>query len=162
MALPVDQSVSRRDLVLGASASAALAAYIAALGAGPAAAQPKPAPSWEEALRKIIGDAKPTEGQIKLEVPDVAENGNTVPFTVTADSPMSQLDFVRTIHVLATENPIPTIAAFHFTPHAGMAAVSSRVRLAKTQDLVIVAAHSTGRMVMHRRTVRVTIGGCGG
>ena len=161
MPLPADEAVSRRELVLGASAAAVLTTYIAALG-GPAHAQARPLPGWEEALRKIIGDAKPTEGQIRLEVPDVAENGNTVPFTVTAESPMSQLDFVRSIHVLATENPIPTIASFHFTPHAGLASVSSRVRLSRTQDLVIVAAHSTGRMVMQRRTVRVTIGGCGG
>lgn len=160
MPLPADEVLNRRELVLGATAAAALAAYMT--GLGPAAAQSRPLTAWEDALRKIIGDAKPTDGQIKLDVPDVAENGNTVPFTVTAESPMSQLDFVRAIHVLATENPIPTIATFHFTPQSGVATVSSRVRLSKTQDLVIVAAHSTGRMVMQRRTVRVTIGGCGG
>jgi sulfur-oxidizing protein SoxY len=151
--------LDRREFVLGAAAAAAVAALLADVRL--AAAQEK-APSYEEALKKLIGDAKPEEGKVNLELPEIAENGNTVPFTVGVDSPMTEKEHVKTVHVLSTGNPQPYVASFHFTPDAGKASVASRMRLAKTQDVVSIAELSDGRFLLGKRNVKVTIGGCGG
>jgi sulfur-oxidizing protein SoxY len=95
-------------------------------------------------------------------MPEIAENGNTVPFTVAVESPMSDKDYVKTVHVLANGNPQANIAAFNFTPLSGKATLQSRMRLAKTQDVYAVAELSDGKFLMTKRTVKVTIGGCGG
>ncbi|MCB1507146.1 MAG: thiosulfate oxidation carrier protein SoxY [Hyphomicrobiaceae bacterium] len=151
--------VDRRDFVVGAGAAAMLAIL---LGRSTAAfAQEKP-PTFDEVFKKIVGDKKPEEGKVSIELPEIAENGNTVPYTVSVDSPMSDADYVKAIHVLAPGNPGPTIASFHFSPMSGEAKVSSRMRLAKTQDIVAVAELSNGSMLAGKRTVKVTIGGCGG
>jgi sulfur-oxidizing protein SoxY len=158
MQLHMEKSVlDRRAFLLGASAAAVLAPFLA----GEASAQePK---SWEEALKKILGDAQPvTNGRMVLDVPEIAENGNMVPFTVTVESPMTDKDYVRTIHVLATANPQPSVATFRLTPLSGRASVASRMRLARTQDVIGVAELSDGRILMTRKPVKVTIGGCGG
>lgn len=152
--------VHRRDLLLGAAASAGLLALI-----GAAHAQDKPAPTVSEldaALKKILGDAKPVDGKLTLDIPEIAENGNTVPFTLSVDSPMTEMDFVKSIHILSGGNPQPGIASFSFTPESGRAFASSRMRLAKTQDIAVVAEMSDGRFLVSRKTVKVTIGGCGG
>ena len=149
--------VNRRDFVLGASAVAALAT-MTTLGSGEAFAKA----SWQESLKTLIGDAKPAEGKVALELPEIAENGSTVPFTVSADSPMSSGDHVKALHVFATGNPEPHVASFYFTPESGKATVTSRMRLGKTQDVVAVAEMSNGKVFMGKRQVKVTIGGCGG
>jgi len=149
-------SLSRRQLGIGAAA--ALVA-LAAPGSLPAQDQQQ---AWEQALKRILGDAKPSEGKLALELPEIAENGNTVPFSVAVESPMTEKDHVRAIHVLATANPQPGVATFRFTPISGKAAVSSRMRLARTQDVIAVAELSDGRFLMGKRNVKVTIGGCGG
>ena len=95
-------------------------------------------------------------------MPEIAENGNTVPFTISVDSPMTETDNVKAIHVLATANPQPGVATFRFSPLSGKATVASRMRLARTQDVIAIAELSDGRFLMSKRNVKVTIGGCGG
>ncbi|HRY05831.1 MAG TPA: thiosulfate oxidation carrier protein SoxY [Hyphomicrobiaceae bacterium] len=151
--------VDRRDFVVGAATAAALTALFGRIGN--ASAEDKP-PTFDEVYKKILGDKKPEEGKVNIELPEIAENGNTVPYSVMVESPMTDADFVKAIHVLAPGNPGPTIATFHFTPLSGTAKVSSRMRLAKTQDIVAVAELSNGSMLVGKRTVKVTIGGCGG
>ena len=133
MQLHMDNSVlDRRAFVLGASAVAAILPFLAV----PAAAQESP-PSWEDALKKIVGDAQPTsDGKLTFELPEIAENGNMVPFTVSVDSPMTEKEHVKAIHVIATANPQPSVASFRFTPLSGRASVASRMRLARTQDVI--------------------------
>ncbi|MGE5511426.1 MAG: thiosulfate oxidation carrier protein SoxY [Bacteroidota bacterium] len=150
--------VDRRDFVLGTVASAAMAALLSSL---PAAAQEKPK-TLDEALKAILGDAKPIEGKVSLDLPEIAENGNTVPFAVSVDSPMTDSDYVKAIHILATGNPQADVATFRFTPTSGKASVASRMRLAKTQDVLAVAELSDGKFLLGKRVVKVTIGGCGG
>lgn len=152
--------VGRRDVLAGSGAGLLLLA----LGRQAAAQDAKaPAPSlYEQALDKILGDTKPQPTKITLEIPEIAENGNTVPYAITIDSPMTPSDHVKAIHVLASQNPLPNIASFALTPLAGRAHVSSRMRLAKTQDVVILAELSSGKFIISQRTVKVTIGGCGG
>ena len=129
----------------------------------PAQAQDKAATTeFDAALKKILGDAKPIEGKLMLDVPEIAENGNTVPFSLSAESPMTEKDHVKALHILAAGNPQPGIASFQLGPQTGRAFVSSRMRLARTQDIVAVAELSDGRFLLSRKTVKVTIGGCGG
>lgn len=129
-----------------------------------AATMPRAALSAEiDALvMKLSGGVAPKEGKVTLRLPQIAENGNTVPFTVAVDSPMTADDYVRTIHILAEANPIPTVASFHLTPRTGKAEVSMRMRLARTQDIRALAVMSDGSVHMARQEVKVTIGGCGG
>lgn len=150
--------IDRRTVLLGASAVAVLTSL---LQAGPALAQ-TPAQTWEDAVKKIMGDAKPADGKMTIDLPEIAENGNTVPFSVNVDSPMTDKEFVKAIHVLSTGNPQPAIASYRMTPISGKAMVSSRMRLAKTQDIVAIAELSDGKFLMGKRVVKVTIGGCGG
>ena len=154
--MPGDQP-SRRTFTLGVAA--AVTAF--AVPATAALAQDQ-MQAWELAVRKIVGEAKPSEGKFALELPEIAENGNTVPFTVSVESPMTEKDHVKAIHVIATANPQPGVATFRLTPLSGKAAVSSRLRLARTQDVIGIAELSDGRFLMAKRPVKVTIGGCGG
>ncbi len=141
--------------------AAAVAAAVLSLSAGRLRAQATE-PAWQATLRAIVGDAKPVEGKVTLELPEIAENGNTVPLTVAVESPMTAEDYVKAIHVIATENPQPGVATFRFTPLSGKASAASRMRLAKTQEVIGLAELSDGKFLIGRRTVKVTIGGCGG
>ena len=151
-------AISRRDLLVGIGVAGATTALLLSDSDALAAADD----GWEAALKKIIGEATPVNDKIKLEMPEIAENGNTVPFSVSVDSPMTTEDYVKSVHVISTGNPQPVIATFHFTPESGKAAVASRMRLAKTQDIISVAELSDGKFAMTKKTVKVTIGGCGG
>jgi sulfur-oxidizing protein SoxY len=155
----MDNSVlDRRAFVLGGGAVAAVAPFLSTTR-GVA----QDAPTWEDAVKKVVGDAKPaTDSRFTFELPEIAENGNMVPFTIVLDSPMTEKEHVKAIHVIATANPQPSVATFRFTPLSGRAAVASRLRLARTQDVIGLAEMSDGRFLMVRRPVKVTIGGCGG
>ena len=148
--------LNRRQFALSAAAGIAAAGVPSALIAQDAA-QP-----WEQAVKKVLGDAKPIEGKVTIDLPEIAENGNTVPFTISVESPMSETDSVKAIHVIATANPQPGVATFRFTPLSGKAMVASRMRLARTQDVIGIAELSDGRFLIAKRNVKVTIGGCGG
>jgi sulfur-oxidizing protein SoxY len=152
--------VHRRDVLLGTAGAAAFASLLA-IG-GKALAQETSSPSAADLLKSIHGDAKPIEARINLELPEIAENGNTVPFRISVASPMTDADHVKAVHVVATGNPRPKVATFLFTPHSGKAAVSSRMRLATTQDVIVVAEMSDGKFYMGKHAVKVAIGGCGG
>nr|VFJ94667.1 MAG: sulfur-oxidizing protein SoxY [Candidatus Kentron sp. H]VFJ94929.1 MAG: sulfur-oxidizing protein SoxY [Candidatus Kentron sp. H]VFK01816.1 MAG: sulfur-oxidizing protein SoxY [Candidatus Kentron sp. H] len=115
-----------------------------------------------KAIEGITGGKAPTEEKVSLELPRIAENGNTVPFTVSVDSPMTDSHHVKAIHILAEENPKPEVATFHLTPKSGKAEVKARMRLAKTQNVVAVAEMNDGGMYLTRERIKVTIGGCGG
>ncbi|MDX2204974.1 MAG: thiosulfate oxidation carrier protein SoxY [Hyphomicrobiaceae bacterium] len=153
--------IDRRQFAVGALGG--VAALAVALAAGPAAAQDATQPPlWQQAVDKILKGAKPVQGKLVLDMPEIAENGNTVPFTLSADSPMTDTDYVKAMHVVSTGNPQPGVATFKFTPASGKAFVSSRMRLGRTQDVILIAELSDGRFLMTRRNVKVTIGGCGG
>src|SRR5689334_21540370 len=104
----------RREMLIGAIAAAAVAFLLGELSGAGAQAQDKPAaaPTIDEFLKKILGDAKPSEGKISLQIPEIAENGNTVPFTLAVESPMSDKDYVKAIHIFATANPQLDVATF--------------------------------------------------
>ena len=142
-------------LVSGATTMAALLALPKSAGATSEQAM--------EAMKAIVGDAQPADGtMIKLELPEIAENGNTVPIKVSVDSPMTDADHVKAVHLFSEGNPAPDVASYRFTTMSGRAEASSRIRLAKTQNIVAVAEMSDGKLYMTKTQVKVTIGGCGG
>ncbi len=112
--------------------------------------------------KKFTGGAVPVEGKVKLDLPEIAENGNTVPITVTVESPMTEKDYITDVIVLADGNPNAGIATFHFTPASGVAEANTRIRLANTQNIVAVAKTNDGKFYTASKQVKVTIGGCGG
>ena len=141
-----------------ALALAAGAAGTVALGAPQALAKN----DADEAIKKFTGGKTPTEGKVKLDLPEIAENGNTVPMTVTVDSPMTEQSHVTEVLVVANENPRSGVVTFHFSPASGVAEANTRIRLAATQDVIAVAKMNDGSVFMASKQVKVTIGGCGG
>ena len=115
-----------------------------------------------EAIKKLIGDKKTKPGKITMELPQIAENGRTVPVAFEVTSPMTDSDYVKAVHLFADKNPRPDVATFRFTPASGKARVATRMRLARTQNVVAVAEMSDGTVYMAKSAVKVTIGGCGG
>jgi sulfur-oxidizing protein SoxY len=109
----------------------------------------------EELTAAFTGGAAPGAGGITLTAPEIAENGNTVPVTVDAPGAVS-------IMLLALGNPVPAVATFTFGPAAGSQMAATRIRLAKTQDVLALAKMPDGSVVQAQTTVKVTIGGCGG
>jgi sulfur-oxidizing protein SoxY len=85
-----------------------------------------------------------------------------VPVNVEVESPMTDADYVKSVHVFAEGNPLPGVVSYKFTPASGKASASTRMRLAETQNIVCIAEMSTGKLHMAKANVKVTIGGCGG
>ncbi|MES2031607.1 MAG: thiosulfate oxidation carrier protein SoxY [Pseudomonadota bacterium] len=113
-------------------------------------------------IKKLYGDKKFESGKIKLDVPEIAENGLVVPVNVDVESPMTDADYVKSVHVFAEGNPLPAVVSYRFTPACGKASASTRMRLAETQNIVCIAEMSNGKLHMAKANVKVTIGGCGG
>lgn len=163
MSLP-HRASTRRDLLIATGACALTAAtaplsLLAQDKSTPAAAAPA---TWQAAMRAVTGDAKVSDGRIAFEIPEIAENGNVVPFNIVVDSPMTDANFVRSLRIFSTGNPQPLIATYRFSPDSGRAQVSSRIRLAASQDIVALAELGDGTFVTARKSIKVTIGGCGG
>jgi sulfur-oxidizing protein SoxY len=116
----------------------------------------------EADIAKFTGGKAAETGKITIDLPEIAENGNTVPLSVTVDSPMTAESYVSDILVVADGNPRPGVATFRFTPMSGRAEAATRIRLATTQDIIVVAKTSDGKFFTERKQVKVTIGGCGG
>jgi sulfur-oxidizing protein SoxY len=146
----------RQTLGLGAGA-AALA--VAGFGFTPAFAN---AEDTEKRIMEFSGGKKPEAGKITLTAPEIAENGNTVPVSVSVDSAMTGDDLVESVMIVAEGNPNPAVATFHFTELSGQASATTRMRLAKTQNVIAVAKMKDGSVFSDTRQVKVTIGGCGG
>ena len=146
---------SRRDalaLAFGAGAALVLAPRLALADAKAVA----------DEIRKLYGDKAQTAGKIKLDVPQIAENGLVVPISVDIESPMSDADHVKAVHVFADGNPLPQVVSFRFSPECGKASASTRMRLAQTQNVICIAEMSNGALFSAKAEVKVTIGGCGG
>jgi sulfur-oxidizing protein SoxY len=137
----------------------ALAGFASLLGARLAFADEKMVMAE---IKKLYGDKAMAEGKIKLDIPEIAENGLVVPVNVEVESPMTEADYVKAVHIYADGNPQPGIVSYSFTPACGKASAATRMRLAQTQNIVCVAEMSNGALHMAKANVKVTIGGCGG
>lgn len=147
--------ITRRQTLSGGGA------LVAAVALRPFVAFAKPEEAQAE-IMKFTGGKTPAEGKVDLEMPEIAENGNTVPLAISVDSPMTGEDHVKRVLLVVDGNPRPDLATFNFSPKLGVAEASTRVRLAKTQNVIAVAEMSDGSYHMAKRSVKVTIGGCGG
>ncbi|PWW04083.1 thiosulfate-binding protein SoxY [Hoeflea marina] len=116
----------------------------------------------EKAIMDFTGGKKPETGKITLTAPEIAENGNTVPVSISVDSAMSGDDMVDSVIIFAEGNPNPQVATFRFSELSGSAEATTRMRLAKTQNVIAVAKMKDGSVFIDKKQVKVTIGGCGG
>ncbi|MBN2816341.1 MAG: thiosulfate oxidation carrier protein SoxY [Campylobacterales bacterium] len=118
--------------------------------------------SFETALNAITGGKTPVKSdKIKIKVPEIAENGAVVPVTATVDSPMTDSDYVKSIHILAGGNSNARCIDVNLTPANGKAMFSTRIKLGGTQEVSAVAVLSNGEVLIASQSVKVTIGGCG-
>ncbi|MGJ4997037.1 thiosulfate oxidation carrier protein SoxY [Bradyrhizobium sp. HKCCYLS3077] len=128
----------------------------------PMAANAEPSNDAAEMIKKFTGGKEATKGKITLDLPEIAENGNTVPLALSIESPMTADNYVKEVLFVADGNPNAGVATLMFTPMSGKAEASIRIRLAQTQNVIAVAKMSDGSLFTERKTVKVTIGGCGG
>jgi len=148
---------TRRRFLLEAGAIAGAAGIGLPLGPEHVVATPA---SMRAAIRKVVGEAPLNRGKIKIDVPALIENGNAVPFTVSCESPMTESDHVKAIHVFTEKNPQPNVISVQLGPRAGRASVSTRIRLADTQKIVAVAQMSDGSFWSDDVEVVVTLAAC--
>ena len=112
------------------------------------------------AIRNLVGEAPIRIGRVKLDIPPLVENGNTVPMTVSVASPMTADDHVKSIHVFNEKNPQPNIGNFYLGPSSGRAQVSTRIRLADTQKVVAIAHLSDDTFWQVAAEIVVTLAAC--
>ncbi len=147
----MDES-TRREFFTLAGGAAMLAVTLRPAEATPA--------MLASAIRNVVGTAPVKTGKVKLDIPPLVENGNTVPMTVSVASPMAPEDHVKSIHVFNEKNPQPNIGNFYLSPQAGRAQVSTRIRLADSQKVVAIAKLSDGSFWSASVDVVVTLAAC--
>jgi sulfur-oxidizing protein SoxY len=143
--------ITRREVLLAGGLTAlgaSLPAPAAALG------------QMDNAIRNAFGEATIRKGRVMLELPPLVENGNTVPMTVAVDSPMSRDNYVKAIHVFNDKNPQANVVSVQLGPRAGKAAITTRIRLAGTQNLTAIAEMSDGTFWSDTQEVIVTLAAC--
>ncbi len=107
-----------------------------------------------------FGETSIEEGRVTITLPPIAENGNSVPITVSVDSPMTETSFVKRIVILSPRNPIPDVSHYKLGPHSGRAEVSSRIRLAGTQSIEAIAEMNDGTLWSGSKSTVVTLAAC--
>ena len=144
-------TITRRDaLKAGAVAAAGVALPMRANALG----------QMETAIRNVIGEAEIRKGRVLLDLPPLVENGNTVPMTVSVDSPMTKDNYVKAIHVFNEKNPQANVISAQLSPRSGKAVISTRIRLAGTQKLTAIAELSDGTYWSDTADVVVTLAAC--
>ena len=150
-------TTTRRQFLVLACGSAAAAAVEAQLPPNIAALRKA---ALEDAIRKVTGGAQVRPGKVKLDLPPLIDNGNTVPLTVTVDSPMTPADHVKAIHVFTEKNPQPFVIGAQLGPRAGRARIATRARIADTGTVVAIAQLSDGSFWSDSVSVVVTLSAC--
>jgi sulfur-oxidizing protein SoxY len=139
--------MKRRDFLAGLAGSLALPAF-----------------SQEETLdplaARIAKGAPVKKGKVKVTLPQLADNGNSVPIRIVVDSPMTAMDYVKSIHLYSERNPVSNMANFYLGPRGGKAEIDSRVRLAGSQKVTAVAALSDGTFWYDAAAIVVTLSAC--
>ena len=143
---------SRREFLIAAAGGIGLATVSRPARATPAAMQ--------DAVRKVTGGAPLRSGRVKLDVPPLIDNGNSVPLSVAVESPMTPSDYVKAIHVFSERNPLPNVVSIHLGPRAGRARIATRVRLADSQTVLALAELSDGSYWTDSAQVVVTLSAC--
>ena len=154
--MPKSRNSSRRQF-LGLAGGAAVVGAVPIVTLRPSEATPAMLAS---AIRNVVGTAVVQTGKVKIDVPPLVENGNTVPMTVSIANPMTAEDHVKSIHVFNEKNPQPNIGNFYLGPRAGRAQISTRIRLADSQKIVAIAQLSDGSFWSASADVVVTLAAC--
>jgi len=113
-----------------------------------------------QAVEKILGHQKATVGRVTLDIPPLVENGNLVTMKVSVQSPMTEADYVRAIHIVAEGNPLPNVVSFFLSPRAGRAAITTRIRLGDSQRVRAIAHMSDGSFWQGDAATLVTLAAC--
>ena len=143
-------SISRRDCL----------GFLAAFGLAPWSGAFAESEQADAAIRALVGNSRVRSGRIALELPPLVENGHSVVLTVNVQSPMTEQDHVRSVHLFAEGNPLPGILTTYFTPRSGRAVLTSRVRLAQSQRIWAIAAMSDGSFWQTSAETLVTLSAC--
>jgi sulfur-oxidizing protein SoxY len=131
------------------------------LAVGMAAVPVHAAPeAMQEAVRKVTGGARVNPGRVKLDLPPLIDNGNTVPLAVTVESPMTAADHVEAVHVFTERNPQPYVLSVYLGPRAGRASLTTRVRIADTGTVTAIAQLSDGSFWSDAKGVVVVLSAC--
>ena len=150
----MDHSMDRRRFLAG---TAATVGAIVVLPLGTASATPE---AMAEAIKKVVGSSTVTEGRVKLDMPPLIENGNTVPLVVSVESPMTVADHVKAIHVFNEKNPQPNVFSARLSTRSGKAIVGTRIKLGDSQKIVAIAETSGGQFWSASADVIVTLAAC--
>ena len=145
--------MKRRSLLQGGTASILVYAL-------PVRANPAHDAQFETWLTEQFGGMPRESEGVTVDLPALAENGNSVPIAVSADSPMQANSYIRTIDLYAPRNPVPHLGRFHFSPGLGVAGVSTRIRLAGDQTVRAVACTSDDRLLIGGADIVVTEAAC--
>ena len=151
------RNTSTRRRFLRLAGSTAVIGALPIVSLRPVEATPE---TMATAIRAVVGGALVQTGKVKLDIPPLVENGNTVPMTVSVASPMTANDHVKSIHVFNEKNPQPNLGNFFLGPRAGRAQVSTRVRLADSQKIMAIAHLSDGSFWSVTAEVVVTLAAC--
>jgi len=159
-----ESHVTRRAVLGGLGAAAAVGALGLARprrAGAQALGQNEP---LDAALKRVFGGRamKDGTGTIKLDVPLIAENGAVVPVSVDVNAPMTPREFVKHIYIVADKNRIPIVTRVTLSPDSGQAYMGANIRLGETTDVRAIVEQSDGTLLVVKREVKVTIGGCGG
>jgi sulfur-oxidizing protein SoxY len=146
-----------RRTFLELAGGAALAGALPIVTVRPLAATPA---MLNAAIRNVVSEAPVRAGKVTLDIPPLVENGNTVPMTVKVASPMTDKDYVKSIHVFNEKNPQPNVGNFYIGPSAGRAQISTRIRLADTQKVVAIARLSDDTFWSASVDIVVTLAAC--
>ncbi len=149
--------ITRRQVLILGCQSLTMGSGILLLSGNVAMATPE---GLQVAIDAVLGGSIPKTDRVKLDLPPLVENGNSVPMTVMVDSPMTAQDYITDIHVFNERNPLPHIASFKISPVAGIARVSTRIKLAASQQITALARTSDGEVFVGRANVVVTLAAC--
>ena len=143
-------TIDRRTFVMGA----AVASLLPALNAFATVAE------GTQAVDKILAGQPAKVGRVTLDIPPLVENGNLVTMKVSVQSPMTEADHVRAIHIVAEGNPLPNIVSFFLSPRAGRAAITTRIRLGDSQRVRAIAQMNDGSFWQGDAATLVTLAAC--
>ncbi len=152
--------LNRRSFVVSSSKAALLLGFVNPTGGALAGEDAQESSQFLKSYRELVGSLQPVRDLITLTLPDFFDNGHAVPFTISVDSPMTESSFISTIHMVSTANPVAKVASFYLTPACGEATISGRFRLAKSQDVYVLAERNDGSLYVASQFVQVAIGGC--
>ena len=154
---PHHAATTRRVFLTGAGSLIGSFGVAPTLILRPAAATPT---SMAAAIHEVVGEAAVRQGKVKLDIPPFVENGNAISLTVSVDSPMTESDHVKSVHIFNEKNPLANVTIFHLGPRAGRARISTRIRLATSQTVVAIARLNDDTFWSDSVDVMVTLAAC--